>query len=136
MLLIDSSTLQRDLRKSAEQCERNRKQYSMTLQFDSNTAASALPVYLNSTPQASTITGMQPYPRTCALPLLDWSAFHPAGSEKTLQQLLQHIAQQLSCGVHIGRALPSGDVGTLFSSPDQKSGEVAASVPNQPTKRD
>ena len=96
----------------------------MTLQFDSNTVASALTAFApndvplgpssqppKQQPSAPPVAASTPNDR-----LIDWNTVHPDGSDQTIHELLTAVGIQLSAEVHFGRALPNGDAGTIFSS--------------------
>lgn len=100
----------------------------MTLQFDSNTVASALTAFVPIAPQSATQSATQSTPshqptspsqlepNTATDRLIDWNALHPDGSDQTLHDLLAAIGNRLKAEIHFGRALPNGDAGTIFSS--------------------
>ncbi len=105
----------------------------MTLQFDSNTVASALTAFTSVEPTAAppgiqAATGIpdlippQPHsPANATVSVagaraIDWNELHPDGSDQTIHELLRSISVRLRADVHFGRALANGDAGTIFSS--------------------
>ena len=97
----------------------------MTLQFDSNTVASALTAFAPTDPFAAPPrpSASQPSPpplqttQSTTTPLLiDWNVSRPDGSDRTIHELLKTIGNGLNAEVHLGRALPNGDAGKIFSS--------------------
>lgn len=97
----------------------------MTLQFAANTVASALTAFAPTDPNVVSPhqpTVPLPSPPTQSAPstpqsrLIDWNAFHPDGSDQTIHDLLIAIGNQLNAEAHLGRALPNGGTGRIFSS--------------------
>ncbi len=71
--------------------------------------------------------------------LVDWNVFHPDGSDKSISDLLQDIAQPINAEIHVGRALASASATVLANSiydpenyhpatPELKSSIVEASL--------
>ena len=58
----------------------------------------------------------QPAPSTPTPRLIDWNTAHPDGSDQALHDLLIAIGNQLNAEIHVGRALPHGGTGPIFSS--------------------
>ncbi len=120
----------------------------MTTQFDASHSASALTGFSPFDPlelaqealrfeaieQAEAVASSRKMGQ-----MVDWNVFHPDGSDKSITDLLQDIAQPLSAEIHLGRALASGSAIVLANSiydpenyhpatPELKSSIVEASL--------
>lgn len=94
----------------------------MTLQFDSNTVASALTAFAPLEPTCAPAKQQQHSPSAQTAPsdsirrLIDWNVSNPDGSDAALQELLKAIGNRLKAEIHFGSVMPNGNAGTIFSS--------------------